>query len=65
MVVHQFLGCFGLSFKVLLGYDGFEEFLYKGNDEVFGGNAVKIFQNPCFCFGHHCSKLSDSNFRIN
>ena len=41
MVVDQFWGCFGLSFKVLLGY-GFGEFLYKGNVGVLGEMLLKF-----------------------
>ena len=25
----------------------------------FRGDAVRFFSNPCFCFGHNSSKLSD------
>ena len=34
---------------------GFDEFLYKRNDEVSKELLSKKFQNPCFCF---CYKLS-------
>ena len=27
--------------------------MYKGNVGGSRGDAVKIFQNPCFCFGHN------------
>ena len=30
-----------------------EEFLYKGNVGFLGEIVVKIFQIPCFCFGHN------------
>ena len=30
----------------------------------FRGDAVRFF-NPCFCFGHHSSKLRDSNLWVN
>ena len=43
----------------------FEEFLYKGNVGVVGEMLSKFFQNPCFCFGHNSSKLSDSNLWVN
>ena len=32
---------------------GVEEFLYEGNVGFLGGDVVKIFKNPCFCFGHN------------
>ena len=31
----------------------------------FRGDVVHFFLNPCFCFGHHLSKLSDSKFWVN
>ena len=33
----------------------FEEFLYKGNDEVSKELLSKNFQNPYFCFGYKLS----------
>ena len=47
-----------IGFKVLKFFwvrIGFEEFLYKGNDEVSKELLSKNFQNPCFCFGYKLS----------
>ena len=42
-----------------------EEFLYKENVGFLGEMLSKFSQNPCFCFGHHLSGFSDSNFWVN
>ena len=44
----KFQSAFGLGLV-------FEEFLYKGNDEVSKELLSKNFQNPCFCFGYKLS----------
>ena len=31
----------------------------------FRGDVIRFFLNPYFCFGHHSSKLSDSNLWVN
>ena len=48
MVVDQFWGCFGLTFKVLWVMIGFEEFLYKGNVGVLGEMLSKFSKTHVF-----------------
>ena len=57
--VDWFISVLGVALSCyIVVWIGVDKFLYKGN-------VVKIFQNPCFCFGHHSSKLSDLNFWVN
>ena len=46
-------------------WSSIEECLYKENVGVLRKILSKFKENPCFCFGHHSSKLSDSNILVN
>ena len=39
--------------------------MYKGNVGFLEEMLSKFSLNPCFCFGHHTSGLSDSNLWVN
>ena len=63
--VDWFISVLGVSLSCyMVVWIGVKEFLYKGNIGFLGEMLSKFSKNLSFCFGHHSSKLSDSNFWV-